>query len=132
MRRHRALITCLLVLTGCGDTSSSLQNLTEYLDRLSTVTGIPLPADPSLQTESLTVPRDPGLNPPASSQINLIEFLSLSGCELQMNLGRRNTQLGRTATPSQRLLLDLEFLDLAPECIALLQERGDSELANIL
>ncbi len=132
MRRHRALITCLLVLTGCGDTSSSLQNLTEYLDRLSTVTGIPLPTDPSLQTESLAVPRDPGLNPPASSQINLIEFLSLSGCELQMNLGRRNTQLGRTATPSQRLLLDLEFLDLAPECIALLQERGDSELANIL
>ncbi len=133
MRRYRALIACLLVLTGCGDTSSAPhQSLTEYLDRLSTVTGMPLPASRSLQTGSLALPRDPGLNPPASSQINLIEFLSLSGCELQTNLGRRNTQLGRTASPSQRLLLDLEFLDLAPGCITLLQERGDMELANIL
>ena len=49
-----------------------------------------------------------------------------------MNLGLRNTQLGRTASPSQRLLLDLEFLDLAPGCITLLQARGDMELANTL
>ena len=132
MRRYRALITCLLVLTGCGDTSSAPQNVQEYLNRLSTITGMPLPAAPPPHNESLAIPRDPILKPPASSQINLIEFLSLSGCELQVNLGRRNTQLGRTASPSQRLLLDLEFLDLAPACITLLQERGDTELANTL
>lgn len=132
MRRYRALITSLLLLTGCGDTGSAPQNLQEYLNRLSTITGMPLPAGPSPQNESLALPHDPILNPPAPSQINLIEFLSLSGCELQVNLGRRNTQLGRTASPSQRLLLDLEFLDLAPGCITLLQERGDTELANTL
>ena len=69
---------------------------------------------------------------PVSNQIDLIDFLSLSGCALQVNLGRRNTQLGRTASPSQRLLLDLEFMDLAPECITLLRERGDDELASTL
>ena len=53
----------------------------------------------------------------------------MTGCSLQVNLGRRNTQLGRTASPSQRLLLDLEFLDLAPACIELLETRGDTELA---
>ena len=132
MRRYRALITSLLLLTGCGDTGSAPQNLQEYLNRLSTITGMPLPAGPSPQNESLALPHDPILNPPAPSQINLIEFLSLSGCELQVNLGRRNTQLGRTASPSQRLLLDLEFLDLAPGCITLLRERGDTELANTL
>jgi hypothetical protein len=40
--------------------------------------------------------------------------------------------LGRTASPSQRLLLDLEFMDLAPECITLLRERGEDELASTL
>ena len=132
MRRYRALITSLLLLTGCGDTGSAPQNLQEYLNRLSTITGMPLPAGPSPQNESLALPHDPILNPPPPSQINLIEFLSLSGCELQVNLGRRNTQLGRTASPSQRLLLDLEFLDLAPGCITLLRERGDTELATTL
>ena len=94
MRRCRALITCLLLLTGCGDTGSAPQDLQEYLNRLSTITGMPLPAGPSPQNESLALPHDPILNPPAPSQINLIEFLSLFGCELQVNLGRRNTQLG--------------------------------------
>ena len=132
MRCHRVLVTCLLVLTGCGDTSSYPQNLQEYLNRLSTVTRMPLHAGPSRQNESLAIPHDPIVNPLTSSKINLIEFLSLSGCALQMNLGFRNTQLGRTASPSQRLMLDLEFLDLAPGCITLLQARGNMELANTL
>jgi hypothetical protein len=56
--------------------------------------------------------------PTPGDRIGLLDFLALSGCELQINLGRRNSHLGRHASASQRLLLDLEFLRLAPACIA--------------
>ncbi|MDG2460462.1 MAG: DUF3080 family protein [Luminiphilus sp.] len=128
---RRQLLACLLLLTGCSEPASGPEHLTEYLDRLSTVTGVTLPhANPT--SSSLELPRDDGHAAPSASQIDLIDFLSLSGCELQINLGRRNTQLGRTASPSQRLLLDLEFLELAPACINLISERGDTALADTL
>lgn len=60
--------------------------------------------------------------PLPASQIGVLEFLSLSDCALQQNLGRRNSHLGRHASHSQRLLLDLEFLRLAPACIERLQD----------
>ena len=59
----------------------------------------------------------------------MLDFLSLSGCALQVNLGRRNSSLGRTAFPSQQLLLDLEFLALAPACIATLVDQGKTDIA---
>ena len=125
------LLVCLLALAGCDDTANGPDQLSEYLNRLSTVTGMTLTAATPFPDE-LDLPEAPRTEPPAANQIDLIDFLSLSGCELQINLGRRNTQLGRTAAPSQRLLLDLEFMELAPACIALLRDRGDTELANVL
>ena len=125
------LLVCLLALAGCDDTAKGPDQLSEYLNRLSTVTGMTLSAATPFPPE-LDLPEAPRTELPAANQIDLIDFLSLSGCELQINLGRRNTQLGRTAAPSQRLLLDLEFMELAPACIALLRDRGDTELANVL
>jgi hypothetical protein len=125
------LLVCLLALAGCDDTANGPDQLSEYLNRLSTVTGMTLTAATPFPGE-LDLPEAPRTERPAANQIDLIDFLSLSGCELQINLGRRNTQLGRTAAPSQRLLLDLEFMELAPACIALLRDRGDTELANVL
>ena len=123
---------CLLTLIGCSDPDTGPAHLDEYLQRLSTITGIePEPGTPR-DINRFDLPQEEVIESPASGRIDLIDFLSLSGCELQINLGRRNTQLGRTASPSQRLLLDLEFMDLAPECIALLRERGEDELASTL
>jgi hypothetical protein len=123
---------CLLALTGCTDTETGPDHLDEYLQRLATTTGVELVANAPHDADRFDLPRQQATESPVSNQIDLIDFLSLSGCALQVNLGRRNTQLGRTASPSQRLLLDLEFMDLAPECITLLQERGDDELASTL
>lgn len=123
---------CLLVLTGCSDPATGPAHLEEYLRRLSAVTGVELPPSAAYESARFDLPEEQAPELPATSQIDLIDFLSLSGCELQINLGRRNTQLGRTASPSQRLLLDLEFMDLAPDCITLLTERGDDELASTL
>ena len=125
-------LVCLLLFTGCSDTDTGPAYLDEYLLRLSTATGVELTPGAPHDANRFDLPREQATAPPASNQIDLIDFLSLSGCELQVNLGRRNTQLGRTASPSQRLLLDVEFMDLAPDCISLLRQRGDSELADTL
>ena len=123
-----AIALLLLSLTGCGQSESGPAHLNEYLNRLSSVTGMALESE-SLPRFSLVPPAPDKTGPPTNQKIDLIDFLSLTGCSLQVNLGRRNTQLGRTASPSQRLLLDLEFLDLAPACIDLLEQRGDTALA---
>ena len=123
---------CLLVLIGCSDRNTGPAQLDEYLKRLSTVTGVELTSGAPYESDRFDLPGEQTAELPTASQIDLIDFLSLSGCELQVNLGRRNTQLGRTASTSQRLLLDLEFMELAPECITLLRERGDNELASTL
>lgn len=123
------LVLCLLA--GCADSNTGSDNLREYLARLERITGEPIPDERPL-TRELDLPRGQTPTATTSNQIDLIDFLSLSGCALQVNLGRRNTQLGRTASPSQRLLLDLEFMRLAPDCSALLKTRGNAELANTL
>ena len=108
---RRVIFLSLLLLAGCGQSDSGLAHLNEYLSRLSTVTGTAL-ASQALPRFDLAPPLPDKAGPASNQQIDLIDFLSLTGCSLQVNLGRRNTQLGRTASPSQRLLLDLEFLDL--------------------
>ena len=132
MTRRSGWWLCLLALIGCSDPDTGPAHLDEYLKRLSAVTGVELASDAPYESTRFDLPDEQVPELPATSQIDLIDFLSLSGCELQVNLGRRNTQLGRTASPSQRLLLDLEFMDLAPECITLLRARGDDELASTL
>ena len=130
----RQLLTSLLwlcLLSGCAEPDTGPDQLTEYLERLESVTGVSIPPHTPFP-RALDLPRVTIPTPLESNQIDLIDFLSLTGCELQVNLGRRNTQLGRTASPSQRLLLDLEFIQLAPACSALLRERGNPELATTL
>jgi len=117
-----------LVLPGCGADSTGSAKLENYVQRLARGLDMALP-----QAQFVAPPRilDAGLEPlvvpPAS--IGVLDFLALSGCELQVNLGRRNSSLGRHASASQRLLLDLEFLKLVPPCIEYLQAENTSELA---
>ena len=68
----------------------------------------------------------------APGNIGALDFLALSGCAVQITIGKRNSSLGRMARPSQRLLLDLEFLLLAPECIAYQRRTGEEALAATL
>ena len=111
-----------LVVSSCSEREVGAAKLANYIERLSTAaeTGIvergqnisqrvDLPSD--LDTDSLT----------ATGSLSLIDFLSLSGCELQANIAKRNTSMGRTASASQRLILDLEFLRLAPACVTLME-----------
>ena len=67
-----------------------------------------------------------------SSQFNTLDFMALGGCALQITLGKHQSKLGRGASNSQHLLLDLEYLHLAPQCIDHKHASGEPELATIL
>ncbi|MFT6288605.1 MAG: hypothetical protein ACJA09_003368 [Alcanivorax sp.] len=125
-----ALLLIAIALIGCGQ-SGPEATLAEYSERLQRTLNV----DPgTLDQLTPTLPPRSGelqLDIP-SGDIGTLEFMSLSGCAVQTNIGRRNSSLGRVAAPSQRLLLDLEFLQLAPACITTMAERGEDALEAAL
>ena len=98
------------------------------------------PQPPPGETHKLSVVKPPSLGPgPDALRLALepdnlesLDFFALRGCALQTTLGKYQSALGRGASDSQRLLLDLEYLHLAPACIEHRQLQGQTELANAL
>ena len=120
----------IVALAGCSERGGEAY-LDTYRSRLARPLG-----------ESIEAVRPgTGLRPPRAEALQLrlagtgvdgLDFLRLRGCALQTTVARRNSSLGRVAPPSQRLLLELEFLEQVPACIALQKESGNDELATVL
>jgi len=124
-------VTLLLALTGCGAPDADAP-FTLYLERLQRT----LEQEANLNTLPAALPRLPREGqlrlPTAADSLGTLDFLDLRGCELQVTIGKQNSSLGKLARDSQRLLLALEFLRLAPACIELLETEGEQELAQDL
>lgn len=113
-----------MLVGGCGTGGDApienyLTRLGRSLDRAIVPTAgrlPPLPRERDLQLDL----------PPRS--IDLLDLLALRGCELSITIGKINSSLGKLAVDSQRLLLDLEFLSLAPACIDAMDPAEDAEL----
>jgi hypothetical protein len=117
-----------LALTGCGlgqgaPVDNYLARLARSLERNIEPTGQTLPPLP--RARELRIELQQG-------SLDLLDMLSLHHCELNITIGKSNSSLGKLAGASQRLLLELEFMELAPACIAALGARGDAELAQSL
>jgi hypothetical protein len=128
--RHTLLATLVVLLTACaGDPDEAA--LSEYQTRLSRVLSVDIP--PPTPPTGLTAPRAAALQQDiAGGSLGTLDFLTLTGCELQVTIGKRNSSLGRFASASQRLLLDLEFLRLALACIEHQRAKQRNELADLL
>lgn len=122
---------CSLVLLGGCQADSPDTRFQTYLDRLAT----------TLSVTAITPEYPATLRPPRSGKLRLeipsdsldtLDFLALSGCAVQVTIGKRNSSLGRMAKPSQRLLLALEYLRLAPDCITYLRKNDKNTLAELL
>jgi hypothetical protein len=87
------------------------------------VQATPIPPAPEAGELQLAIP---------PSSIDRLDFLQLSGCAVQANIGKRQTSLGQFAKPSQRLFLELEYLRLAPACINRLRVSNNHPLAGNL
>ncbi len=117
----------IVLLAGCADPGPGAAFET-YLSRLERPLETAAP-----DWEPAASPRPPRPAklriPIAPGRLDAIDFLALRGCELQVTVGKRNSSLGRLAPPSQQLLLELEFLRLAPACVQHLESEGRDELA---
>ena len=126
-----ALLLAAMLLSGACTGHDPDARFDNYLSRLARTLGVeaqtPTPAHFPRPPRSGNVRLDV---PPGS--LNALDFLSLRGCELQLTVGKRNSSLGRMARASQTLLLELEFLRLAPACIAYLEAENRDELAATL
>jgi hypothetical protein len=125
-----AVLASALLLCACQDAGPEAA-FEKYLGRLARTLNVsassPVPATPA------KLPRPGQLQielPP--DKLDALDFLALSGCAVQITIGRRNSSLGRMAAPSQRLLLELEYLQLAPACIEYQRETGNDALAEVL
>jgi hypothetical protein len=124
-----------LVISSCAEREVGATKLANYVERLSTAADVETGIVERGQniSERVDLPSDLGADHlTETGSLSLIDFLSLSGCELQANIARRNTSMGRTASASQRLILDLEFLRLAPACVTLMEEKEEDSVANTL
>ena len=122
-----------LALSGCADGEVGAAKFENYVGRLSTTADAEVALDGHGREHRVDLPSN--LNPTAmvsTGSLSLIDFLSLSGCPLQANIAKRNTSMGRTASASQHLILDLEFLRLAPDCVTLMEDKGEGNIADIL
>ncbi|TDG16034.1 DUF3080 family protein [Seongchinamella unica] len=125
------LILLLPLLTSCtGDSVDA--PFQQYLQRLGRTLDIAtVPPAPDISVPRLARPGQLRVDI-VSDKLGTLDFLDLRGCALQTTVGKSNSSLGRMARDSQRLLLALEFMRLAPDCITLLQSDGEQALAATL
>lgn len=128
--RATVYLTALVLLTACSGDDPEAAYRT-YLERLGRTLDVDVTA---VRPPDFPRPPRPGALrlPITSDSLDTLDFLSLSGCAVQVTIGKRNSSLGRMAAPSQRLLLALEYLRLAPECVETLRADGKDSLADTL
>lgn len=116
------------LLSSCQPRDSAEYIFDNYLYRLSNSLQVNR-ADDFVTTPLLLYPSRREIEKDIPSiNINLIEFLRLSDCELQRHVGQRNGGLGRVMVSTQQLIYDAKFLALAQQCLA--QLSPDSSLAS--
>ncbi|GGW76296.1 DUF3080 family protein [Alteromonas halophila] len=120
LRNSLLVLFPALLLTGCFGGSALEDAVEDYHTRLSRVLEAPLP----------TPDNRPALNYPASASlrqaipsvnVNLREFYALQNCELGTLVAERNTAVGKTQQPSQRLAYETQLLASIDECITRLR-----------
>ncbi len=121
----RLYVVLLALLNGCQPAEPDTP-FEAYPSRIGSTQSV-APAD-DLQEPPVVV--DLQLPIPLAS-LDTLDLARLTGCSVQSTLGKRNSSLGRHAKPSQRLLLELEYLRLAPPCIDLLRENHNTLAAAL-
>lgn len=129
--RAVTLLFSTLLLASCSPSELGAGKLENYVSRLSNVSETSIP---SITIAGVAKPPAVALLPRRedSDTLSIIDFLALSGCELQANIAKRNTTMGRSASASQQLIFDLEFIRLAPDCIEKLRAEDESAIADLL
>ena len=131
--RAGVISVALFALLGCFGGSTVKQSIDDYAARLSRVLDTPLPDSfndkittplPKLADSATLKHAIEGVN------INLREFYALQDCELGTVVAERNTSLGKSQLPSQRLVYESKLLNVLKSCEAALTKENESNQRN--
>lgn len=123
----------MFALLGCFGGSTVKKSIDDYAARLSRVLDAPLPDSfndkittplPKLADSATIKHAIEGVN------INLREFYALQDCELGTVVAERNTSLGKSQLPSQRLVYESKLLNVLRSCEAALTKENESNQRN--
>ena len=128
--RYAVGAIAIVLLSGCFGQETVKESLDDYQGRLSRVLDTPLPETvvkplPKLIDGSQLKYNIEGLS------INLREFYAIQDCELGRVVAERNTSLGKSQLPSQRLVYESKLLSVFSACENSLRET-DTKLADTL
>lgn len=139
--RLAGVVLILGLLQGCFGAPSIDDTMDEYTTRLSRVLDTPLvderspstqPLNPTLALPSQTYPSLTELgNNVTALNINIREFYAIQDCELGRIVAERNTALGKTQLPSQRLGYEHRVLKALANCETTLQGAQDPIAATV-
>ena len=125
--RAGVISVAMFALLGCFGGSTVKQSIDDYAARLSRVLDTPLPDS---FNDKITTPL-PKLADSATLKhaiegvsINLREFYALQDCELGTVVAERNTSLGKSQLPSQRLVYESKLLSVLKSCEAALTKEN--------
>lgn len=131
--RAGVINVAMFALLGCFGGSTVKQSIDDYAARLSRVLDTPLPDS---FNDKITTPL-PKLADSATLKhaiegvsINLREFYALQDCELGTVVAERNTSLGKSQLPSQRLVYESKLLNVLKSCEAALTKESESNQRN--
>ena len=131
--RAGVISVALFALLGCFGGSTVKQSIDDYAARLSRVLDTPLPDS---FNDKITTPL-PKLADSATLKhaiegvsINMREFYALQDCELGTVVAERNTSLGKSQLPSQRLVYESKLLNVLRSCEAALTKENESNQRN--
>ncbi len=131
--RAGVISVTMFALLGCFGGSTVKQSIDDYAARLSRVLDTPLPDS---FNDKITTPL-PKLADSATLKhtiegvsINLREFYALQDCELGTVVAERNTSLGKSQLPSQRLVYESKLLNVLKSCEAALTKENESNQRN--
>ncbi len=131
--RAGVISVAMFALLGCFGGSTVKQSIDDYAARLSRVLDTPLPDSfndkittplPKLADSATLKHAIEGVN------INLREFYALQDCELGTVVAERNTSLGKSQLPSQRLVYESKLLNVLKSCEAALTKENESYQRN--
>lgn len=113
------------MLSGCQPKKDADFIWHDYTKRLESVLDIPF-----VPTEFSPLPLPKAVQKtPTRLNISILQSFKLNHCKLGELVASHNSSLGKVAPPSQRLIYHIRFIQLAPKCIATLD---DSALIDTL
>tara|TARA_R110000822_G_scaffold49877_5_gene130841 strand:- start:134 stop:1189 length:1056 start_codon:yes stop_codon:yes gene_type:complete len=114
--RILVLFSLIHLLCACDPLAKPESLMDEYVKRLANVLDVEPVYSELIDIERIPRPRDRRLSIP-EHDINMLDFLSLYGCELQFVVGEKNSILGRVMQPLNSLRYELQFIDAAQQCL---------------